>query len=226
MTLPRGIRNHNPGNIRRTGDPWRGLAALQSDPDFFTYETPPDGIRAMAVILQNYQEKNDRKTIREIIGRWAPPEENDTESYADWVARRMDTAPDEPINVGHYPTALALVKAITRMENGAPPAGTPPHWYTDAVFERGLRMAGISPTKALTQSRATRGNVAGAGGIAAAIAVLTDSVGLSPEVAGLLPLVLADLDQQTVALVLLAIGLGGALYSQWARMDDKKQGRL
>ena len=30
--LPRGIRNHNPLNIRRTGkDQWKGLAAQQSD---------------------------------------------------------------------------------------------------------------------------------------------------------------------------------------------------
>ncbi len=226
MSTPRGIRNHNPGNIRHSADPWQGLAAEQPDADFFTFEAPAFGIRAMARILQTYQEKHDRKTIREIIGRWAPPEENQTDSYAEWVAKRMDTAPDEPIDVSHYPTALGLVQAITRMENGAPPAGKPAAWYPETTYERGLRLAGITPTKPLAKSRSTKGNVAAGGGVAAAIAVLTDSIGLAPEVSAMLPLVLADLDQQTVALILLLIGLAGALYSQWARMDDKKQGRL
>ena len=29
--LARGIRNHNPGNLRRSADPWQGLAAEQTD---------------------------------------------------------------------------------------------------------------------------------------------------------------------------------------------------
>jgi len=38
--IPRGIRNHNPGNIEK-GDPWQGLAADQSgDPRFAVFAAP------------------------------------------------------------------------------------------------------------------------------------------------------------------------------------------
>ena len=30
----RGIRNHNPGNLRRSADPWQGLAPEQTDKEF------------------------------------------------------------------------------------------------------------------------------------------------------------------------------------------------
>ena len=32
MTQPRGLRNNNPLNIRRTGDQWQGLSATQGAP--------------------------------------------------------------------------------------------------------------------------------------------------------------------------------------------------
>ena len=44
-TLPRGIRNHNPGNIRRSQDPWQGLASAQNDPEFFIFQSAIYGIR-------------------------------------------------------------------------------------------------------------------------------------------------------------------------------------
>ena len=31
MSLPRGIRNHNPLNIRRSKDQWKGMAEVQTD---------------------------------------------------------------------------------------------------------------------------------------------------------------------------------------------------
>ena len=30
--LPRGIRNHNPLNVRRSKDQWKGMAEVQTDP--------------------------------------------------------------------------------------------------------------------------------------------------------------------------------------------------
>ena len=46
--LPRGIRNHNPGNIDKGAD-WEGLADDQSsDSRFCVFKDPVWGIRAMA----------------------------------------------------------------------------------------------------------------------------------------------------------------------------------
>ena len=39
MSLSRGLRNCNPGNIRITKDKWQGLRAKQEDKSFFQFET-------------------------------------------------------------------------------------------------------------------------------------------------------------------------------------------
>ena len=71
---PRGIRNNNPLNIRRSGDKWQGLKTLQEDRDFFQFETIELGWRAAFVILcKTYYGKYKLKTIRGIVSRWAPP---------------------------------------------------------------------------------------------------------------------------------------------------------
>ena len=80
-TPPRGIRNNNPGNLRRTDDPWQGLAETQTDTEFFVFQSPIYGIRALARTLIKYQDKHRLCTIRQLIGRWAPNTENDTVAY-------------------------------------------------------------------------------------------------------------------------------------------------
>ena len=40
--IPRGIRNHNPGNIRH-GDKWQGLSAEQTDSSFCVFDAPEYG---------------------------------------------------------------------------------------------------------------------------------------------------------------------------------------
>ena len=37
--LPRGIRNHNPLNIRRSKDQWKGMAEVQSDRAFVQFKS-------------------------------------------------------------------------------------------------------------------------------------------------------------------------------------------
>jgi hypothetical protein len=120
-TPPRGIRNRNPGNIRRSSDRWKGLAALQSDPAFFVFETPLWGIRAMAVILRNYQRRHGLKTLGQIIGRWAPPGENDTASYVAAVSKATRIGPRAQLDLRDAATLRALIAAIIRRENGLQP---------------------------------------------------------------------------------------------------------
>lgn len=129
--IPRGIRNNNPGNIRH-GDSWKGLTPEQPDPDFCTFSTPEYGIRAMGVILLNYQRKHGLKTIRQIITRWAPPSENDTDAYVTHVADRLGVRPDEVVDVARV--LPALVACIIRHENGQ-------HPYDSATVGRGCDMA-------------------------------------------------------------------------------------
>ena len=49
VTVPRGTRNNNPGNIRHSADAWKGMNVEQLDDSFVQFETPHFGIRAAAV---------------------------------------------------------------------------------------------------------------------------------------------------------------------------------
>lgn len=129
--LPRGIRNNNPGNIRKTGDAWQGQ--IEFDLEFCQFINPEFGIRAMARILLNYEKHHQLHTIDELILRWAPPEDgNKTASYADFVARRMGIGRDQVINV--KPHLFALVRAMIEFENGIQP-------YDCETISNGIVMA-------------------------------------------------------------------------------------
>ena len=87
--MSRGIRNNNPGNIRH-GIDWDGLDKDQSkDEEFSQFSTPEYGIRAMFKILKTYNDKYNLNTIEGIINRWAPPIENDTEAYINFVSSKV-----------------------------------------------------------------------------------------------------------------------------------------
>lgn len=136
MTLPRGIRNNNPGNIR-WGDDWQGLVSkpLRTDKSFCQFKSPEYGIRAMIIILRNYQRKYGLNTISKIVSRWAPPNENDTAAYIDSVAKSVGITPDKNIDVGDSRVMVPMLKAIIRHENGQQP-------YGFDVFVRAVDMAG------------------------------------------------------------------------------------
>ena len=134
-SVPRGIRNNNPGNIR-LGSPWFGLVptSQQTDPSFCQFTAPQYGIRAMGKILCTYSDKYGLKTVQDIINRWAPACENDTAAYIANVAKLVGVSPTDSINI-HDPNVLApMVKAIITHENGQQP-------YDDATIMSGVSMA-------------------------------------------------------------------------------------
>ncbi|MBD2786307.1 structural protein [Xenorhabdus sp. DI] len=126
--MTRGIRNNNPGNIRH-GDKWQGLCSRQTDKSFCQFQAPEYGIRAMVKILYTYQHKYGDKTIHQFISRWAPPNENDTEAYINYVSRTVGVSSEAVIDVFHQEIMTELVKAMIRMENGKQP-------YSDDVFTK------------------------------------------------------------------------------------------
>lgn len=131
----RGIKNNNPGNLRKGAD-WKGLATNQIDPDFCVFTVPEFGIRAMAKILIKYQDAYGLNTVAKIINRWAPPNENDTEAYAEHIAKILGVTPNEPIDVHRSDTLVWLIKGIIKHENGDQP-------YADDVIEQGIKIAGV-----------------------------------------------------------------------------------
>lgn len=115
----RGLRNNNPGNIRKSGDAWQGLAAVQDDPAFFKFTDARYGVRALGKILQTHRNKYGLQTVRDIIARWAPSIENNTTSYVSSVARALNVKPDDVIDV--YARLPELAAAIIKHENGSNP---------------------------------------------------------------------------------------------------------
>lgn len=133
--LPRGIRNNNPLNIRRSQDKWQGLREVQNDPSFCQFKEMKWGVRAGAKILQTYQRKYGLKTLRQIINRFAPPTENDTSSYIISVSRRAKIHPDVEIDTTNRGVMNRLIEAMWYVENGQ--AGDP------YAISQGLTLAGL-----------------------------------------------------------------------------------
>lgn len=131
----RGIRNNNPGNIRH-GDKWQGLSAEQTDSEFCVFSQPEYGIRALCRILRTYQRKYGLRDVHSIINRFAPPVENNTESYIKSVCLKLDVTPETLIDLEEKGIMLNLLKAIIRHENGEQP-------YSDEVLLQGIEMAGV-----------------------------------------------------------------------------------
>lgn len=131
VSLVRGIRNNNPGNIRLSSTTWAGQvdASHQTDPAFVQFVAPEYGIRAMARILRSYAARG-ADTVREIISTWAPPTENDTGAYIQSVASQIGVSPDTPIGEAQF---APLIAAIIRHENGIQP-------YDGALLTRGISM--------------------------------------------------------------------------------------
>ena len=140
MTDPRGIRLNNPGNIRLNPRvTWQGQSVTQTDADFVQFDAPVYGIRAIGKILITYS-RDGVQTIGDAIDRWAPPNENDTDSYKADVATRVGIGADVVTDITAAGTMTALCRAITHHENGNPPAPEA-DWYTDDLYAQGVGMA-------------------------------------------------------------------------------------
>ena len=121
VKLPRGIRNNNPLNIRKSADKWQGLSTLQEDQEFFQFETIEWGWRAAFVILcKTYYGKYKLRTIRDIVSRWAPAKENNTPAYIRHVSDYTGIGPDRDLGDPQtHPTNWLLIGyAMAVMENG------------------------------------------------------------------------------------------------------------
>lgn len=134
----RGVKNNNPGNIRKTEVSWEGEAAVQADPAFEVFTHSWWGLRALAVLLRNYQRKHGLNTVNEIINRWAPPSDNNpTTAYIDFVTNHLGTTRSQRLNLEAYGEVRGLVEAIILFENGSNPYS----WE----ITTGLILAGIEP---------------------------------------------------------------------------------
>lgn len=135
----RGIRNNNIGNIRVSKDQWEG--ATGDDGAFVTFDTPDSGVRALAKNLMSYG-RQGYDSIEKIINRWAPPSENDTQSYINSVVAATGIPATQSIDLTNPDVLASLSEAIGYHETGSR--------YDPEVYKLGVSRAlsgagGITP---------------------------------------------------------------------------------
>lgn len=150
-SLPRGVRNNNPGNLDFAG---QAGATKESGGRFAVFGNMRQGVAALGRQIGLYISRG-KNTIRKIIETYAPKGENNTAAYISAVSRFMGLDPDVPLNPSDTNQLMSLVKAIITHEEGA-------GYVSDSDISGGLAMAKGIPGA----SRAARG--AGAGAVASA----------------------------------------------------------
>lgn len=113
MTIAQKCRN--PLNIRfNPANRWQGSRG--SYKGFVVFNSTKFGYRAALILLRNYI-RNGYNTPRKIISRWAPPSENNTDSYVKTVCDAIGCQEDSPI-VGTVGMCM-LCRAMAVVESGA-----------------------------------------------------------------------------------------------------------
>lgn len=226
MSIPRGVRNFNPGNIR-IGDPWQGLVPKdkQTDKEFCQFINAAYGIRALVRTLITYQDKYNLMTIREIINRWAPTSENDTSAYVRSVATRTGFGADDILDMQDYEHVRPLAEAIIFHENGRGPLKTANTWYDDAVVDKGLALAGVEATrKTVGKIPVTKETVGATATGGVGVVQLADA---APQVVNAITRHQDDLSSGNIAQIVIGVLLIGlAVFIAYSQVKKHKDGVL
>lgn len=214
----RGYRNKNPGNIDyNPANKWQGLDTPPIEPKppgrnkarFCRFISHQYGIRAVAVLLITYQDRHGLRTPRQIISRWAPSNENATESYVAAVCRHGGWHAEQVLDLHRYDDLRPLVEAVIKHELGGMP-------YSRVVIDEGLTLAGVAPSSVASTHTAGAVTKIAAAGVGSAGVVETASTFL-PHATSIGDLVRA-LGPWLVALIVVLVA--GYLY--WSRMQKQK----
>ena len=117
--LSLGIRNNNPLNIRKGKSHWQGEISSPRGEDgrglsFCKFSSLDWGLRAAFCLLRTYRNKYKAVCIRDIITRWAPPSENDTNAYIRTVCKLTGFGGNERLTENDWPR---LVQAMALIES-------------------------------------------------------------------------------------------------------------
>ncbi|MBO5703807.1 MAG: structural protein P5 [Bacteroidaceae bacterium] len=115
-----GERNRNPLNIRyNPANKWLGLSPTTPNvKGFCCFTHVAYGYRAAIILMHTYYNIYKCVTPEQIIYRWAPPIENDTELYIACVCGRADVQRDQPLDLKSS-AFNRFVAAMARQESGA-----------------------------------------------------------------------------------------------------------
>ena len=122
MKEARGIRNNNPMNIRK-GCNWKGERPVQTDKAFEEFTSMEYGIRAGFKLMCNHingfgGKRPKANTIAKLIRVWAPPVENKTDKYIDFVAEHAGIQASDIININDVELMVRIARAMSFFECG------------------------------------------------------------------------------------------------------------
>ena len=145
-------KNYNPLNIRATDTDWLGKTG--SNKGFEVFSNPEYGYRAAAKNLYTSNTKYNNRSVRDLITRWAPPNENNTEKYIDVVSTDLGVDPDADLgNLESNPELTKkLLKSMTKMEGAN-------NNFNDKHIENGVALAnGKEPSEIEFEKRPEDGS--------------------------------------------------------------------
>ena len=119
----------NPGNLRqnsvvfmgelRQPFEFRGAMINPLNNQFKSFISMSYGYRAMVRVLRSYVNKG-YKTLTQIINRYAPSTENNTNAYIQYVSQRAGIDPNADLTtLINGPYVSELIKHMVRLEQGA-----------------------------------------------------------------------------------------------------------
>jgi hypothetical protein len=145
-SIPRGIRNNNPGNIEKNpANAWEGRVPLDKNTDerFEQFTSYAYGIRALIMLLRTYL-NSGKKTIAAIFSQYAPPEENNTQQYINFVANRLGIDANAELKLSKN-VLRELAQSIAKMENGK-------ECISDTQFDEGWNLLSTEVKNSIAQS--------------------------------------------------------------------------
>lgn len=142
----RGLRNNNPGNLKRTKDAWQGKIPFPQSKDatFEQFKEIKFGIRAMLKDLIHDINKG-KNTVNALINEYAPSSENDTKAYILNVCKTLGVQPNQKLTMINSKFLVILARAIMKVELGASHT-----LVTDADINEALQILGEVSTPQLT----------------------------------------------------------------------------
>jgi hypothetical protein len=110
-----GQRINNPYNIRQYDQGFLGESG--EDSGFVSFEDPMYGVRAADRVLTTYGTKRGINTIRGLINRFAPPSENDTRNYVNYISGELGIDPDAEIDLSDPEMRARILSPMAMMES-------------------------------------------------------------------------------------------------------------
>ena len=136
---------NNPGNIE-IGQGYAGETGDTYADRFAVFDSPQMGVRALGRDIKTKINRFDGD-LQSIINQYAPPNENDTNNYFEYVRDQVGSGTITENDLG------AVVRAIITMENKPEIAA---QYLDDSVFNEGLELAQMSFDQGVTLDEARK----------------------------------------------------------------------